>query len=256
MHFCHITGGCLLTSTSVAFYTLHYGSISRGVTRGARGAQFHGRRITLGRWNTAGGAEWLWGRQKVPTMSQALSSIQYICFRKKNLRFKHGVAKLASCPGDHPVPSPRGGFCGLSPPDKAPSPPNWNMKHYESMEFLSIFSVKPPATNAKPPRRNAKSPYWKLSGGGSGAIYPRYAHVSQEISSVKKLIHSLLCCKTTMQTNCGLTNRTGNSPENGFSFSFWRLAKSCVSYKFSILHSYFYCCLSFSFQGGHQALKK
>jgi len=28
------------------------------------------------------GAESLWGRRKVPTMSQALFSIQYICFRK------------------------------------------------------------------------------------------------------------------------------------------------------------------------------
>jgi len=28
------------------------------------------------------GAESLWGRHKVPTMSQILSSVQYICFRK------------------------------------------------------------------------------------------------------------------------------------------------------------------------------
>ena len=76
-----------------------------------------------------------------------------------------------------------------------------------------------------------------------------------EISSVKKPIHSLLCCKTPMQTNCGLSNCTGNSPETGFSFSFWSLVKSWVSNTFSALHSYFYCCLSFSFQGGHQALK-
>ena len=63
------------------------------------------------------------------------------------------------------------------------------------------------------------------------------------------------CCKTTMQTNCGLTNCTGNSPETGFSFTFLRLVKSWVINKFSTLHSYFYCCLSFSFQGGDQALK-
>ena len=72
-----------------------------------------------------------------------------------------------------------------------------------------------------------------------GTIYPRYAPISQEISSVKKLIHSLLCCETTMQTNCGLTNCTSNSPETGFSFSVCRLAKSWVSYKFSMLNSYF-----------------
>jgi len=78
--------------------------------------------------------------------------------------------------------------------------------------------------------------------------------INLEISSVKKSIQSLLCCKTTMQTNCGLTNCTGNSPEAGFSFSLWRLVKYLVNNKFFTLHSYFYCCLSFSFQGGHQAL--
>jgi len=43
--------------------------IHRGVTRGSRGGQFPGRRITT-------------GAQKFPTMSQVLSSIQYICFLK------------------------------------------------------------------------------------------------------------------------------------------------------------------------------
>jgi len=61
--------------------------------------------------------------------------------------------------------------------------------------------------------------------------------------------------QTTMQTKCGLTNCTGNSPETAFSFSFLTLVKSCVSNKFFTLHSSFYCCLSFSSQG-HQALKK
>jgi len=32
-----------------------------------------------------------------------------------------------------PVPSPRGGFDGLSPPNRAPILPNGNMKHYKSM---------------------------------------------------------------------------------------------------------------------------
>jgi len=58
-----------------------------------------------------------------------------------------------------------------------------------------------------------------------GAIYPRYTPVNQEISSVKKLIHSLLCCNTTMHTNCRLTNGTGNNPETVFSFTLWRLVK-------------------------------
>jgi len=45
----------------------------RGVTRGE---QFPGRRITTR------SAEWRQGRQKVQTMSQVFSSIQYICFLK------------------------------------------------------------------------------------------------------------------------------------------------------------------------------
>jgi len=61
-----------------------------------------------------------------------------------------------------------------------------------------------------------------------GPIYPLYAPVIQETSFVKKLIHSLLCCKTTMQTNCGLTNCSGNCPETSFSFSFWRLVNTSV----------------------------
>ena len=68
---------------------------------------------------------------------------------------------------------------------------------------------------------------------------------NQVLSSVMKLIHSPLCCKPTMQTYCGLTNCTSNSPETGFSFSYLRLVKSWVSCKFSILHSYFHRCLSF-----------
>jgi len=67
--------------------------------------------------------------------------------------------------------------------------------------------------------------------------------------SDKKVIP--LCCKTAMQTCCGLTDCTGKNPENGLSV--WRILKSCISYKFSVLHSYFHCCLSF--QSCRQALK-
>ena len=57
MHFCHIAASCLLTYTSVDFYTLHYGSITRGVTKGQGGA------ITRAP-NHSGGAEILWGRRQ------------------------------------------------------------------------------------------------------------------------------------------------------------------------------------------------
>ena len=48
-----------------------------------------------------------------------------------------------------------------------------------------------------------------------------------------------------VQIYCGLRNCTGNIPETVLSFSFRKLLKSCVSYTFSILHSYFHCCLPF-----------
>ena len=57
-------------------------------------------------------------------------------------------------------PVAMGAFGGLSPPNKAPIPPNWNMRHYESVEFLSIFAL------TSPPHKR-KAPYWKVSGDGS-----------------------------------------------------------------------------------------
>jgi len=42
------------------------------------------------------------------------------------------------------VPSPRGAFGGLASQNKSPSPPNWNMKPYKSVEVFSIFRVSSP----------------------------------------------------------------------------------------------------------------
>ena len=43
-----------------------------------------------------------------------------------------GDAIMEMWVAEGPVPSPRGGYLvGLAPPDKAPSPPNWNIKHYK-----------------------------------------------------------------------------------------------------------------------------
>jgi len=91
MHFCHIAARFLLTQTSVAFYRLHYGSISRGVTKGKGGA------IT---WapNHSGGAEILRGRQKIPTMPHVHTSIQHICFRKTS-GSNTGAPNLLLAPG-------------------------------------------------------------------------------------------------------------------------------------------------------------
>ena len=58
----------------------------------------------------------------------------------------------------HPIPS-TWGLLGLHPPNKAPSPPNWNMKHYKSVEFCQFLERQAPHTNANPPRKNTKPPY-------------------------------------------------------------------------------------------------
>jgi len=73
-----------------------------------------------------------------------------------------------------PCPSPFAteGLLGAYPPQTKLQPsPNWNMKHYESVEFwLCFLSVKPP-TQTQSPCRNAKPHFWKLSGDGS-AVSP------------------------------------------------------------------------------------
>jgi len=43
------------------------------------------------------------------------------------------------------------------------------MKHYKLVEFLSNLNVKSPLHEREDPRTNVKPPYWRLSGGGSGA---------------------------------------------------------------------------------------
>jgi len=60
-----------------------------------------------------------------------------------------------------------GGFGGLSPTTKAPSPPNWNMKHYKSVEFLLSLNVKPPVHKRQALPLKPKARYWRLSGDGS-----------------------------------------------------------------------------------------
>jgi len=58
-----------------------------------------------------------------------------------------------------------GAFVGLASPNKTPRPPNWNLEHYKSVEFLSILNIKPPSINAKPPPHKRKAPllttFWR-----------------------------------------------------------------------------------------------
>ena len=86
----------------------------------------------------------------------------------------------------HISPVVTGGFGGLSAPNKAPSPPNWNMKQYKLVEFFSNFNVKPPCTNLKPP-------YWRLSGDGSDThTYLRRGFAS--LSASGRLVAKPRCC--------------------------------------------------------------
>jgi len=49
-------------------------------------------------------------------------------------------------PGEADIPSPvaTGGLWWAYPPKQSFKPPNWNMKHYILVEFLSNLYVKPP----------------------------------------------------------------------------------------------------------------
>jgi len=58
-------------------------------------------------------------------------------------------------------PLATGGFGGLNHPTQSSKPPNWNMKYYKSVECYRFHNVKSPCANVT-------SPYWGLSGDGSG----------------------------------------------------------------------------------------
>ena len=70
--------------------------------------------------------------------------------------FKHRKAvsfQIDLCSDPYPVPSPLGALMGLAPQTKLQVPPNWNMTHYKSVEFLWNLNVKHPRTNVKLPYR-------------------------------------------------------------------------------------------------------
>jgi len=79
---------------------------------------------------------------------------------------KMSFARIKSCIWSWARPVATGGFGGLSLPNKAPCPPNWSMKHYKSVEFLSNFNVKPPLHKRKayPRKRKASllTTFWRL----------------------------------------------------------------------------------------------
>jgi len=98
-----------------------------------------------------------------------------------------------------------------------------------------------------------------------GHHLPRYPPINLEISSVKKPIHSLLCCTTAMKAllnalQCNADKLQTHKlhwryPWNCLFVLIWRLVKSWVSNKFSTLHSDYYCCLSFFLWGMSSDIK-
>ena len=92
------------------------------------------------------------------TLKNRLGIVSTVTAANQNLKLRHCTV-IAHCVLSkvHPwqmrsVSTPRGGSSGLIPPNKAPSPPNWNVKHYRSVELLSIFTMSstPEKTQSRP----------------------------------------------------------------------------------------------------------
>ena len=93
---------------------------------------------------------------------------------------RNGVKINVSCPwlwaalehrfpkllGRSEAPVATGGIRGLSPQNKVTSLPNWNVKHYNSVEFRHFLQFQAPWANIKPP-------CWKLPGDVSVLRYIR-----------------------------------------------------------------------------------
>jgi len=94
MHYCQLAASCLQTYTSVAFYTLHYGSISMGVTREQWGRNYAGSKSLWGRWNIA-------GAPRCPNNATRTTLFNIVHLLPEDLRFENGGAELASCPWRH-----------------------------------------------------------------------------------------------------------------------------------------------------------
>jgi len=88
-------------------------------------------------------------------------------FENKTKEIIFSTSRISTSPRHkvYSVPLPREGFSGLSPAKEAPSPPNWNMKHYKLVEFLSNLNAKPPLHERKAPSPKRKAPllttFWR-----------------------------------------------------------------------------------------------
>jgi len=71
----------------------------QGVTSGSRGRNSTGAESLWGRWNTARAPNDCGGTKK--SQQRHKHFLQNSTFASERLRFEHGGAKLASCPGSH-----------------------------------------------------------------------------------------------------------------------------------------------------------
>ena len=93
--------------------------------------------------------------------------------------------EMSNIRGCYYSPVATGGFDGLISPNKDPSTPNWNMKHYKLVEFLSKLNVKPPLHERKAPPHKGKAPllttFWRRFCVNN--YYLQYVECHYEISS-------------------------------------------------------------------------
>jgi len=73
---------------------------NKGVTTGVQGSQFPGRRVTMGAPNHCGPPNGCGGAPKSPN-NVTSTFFNTVHLLPKGLRFEHGSAKVASCPGRH-----------------------------------------------------------------------------------------------------------------------------------------------------------
>ena len=59
---------------------------------------------------------------------------------RTNFKHLHNLVPLQACDQSRR----HGGFCGISLPNNAPSPPTWNVKHDKSMEFYQFLQCQAP----------------------------------------------------------------------------------------------------------------
>jgi len=120
-----------------------------------------------------------------------------------------------------PSPVTAGGFAVLSVP-------NWNVKYYKSVEYVSILECQVPPHKCKASCRTAKRPYWKLSSDGS-AMHAVFLDASKAFDRVlhMKLFEELIQrkvqrCQCILCDCCNIGTSNKRCKSNGTSICLTR----------------------------------